>query len=401
MSLSRAVLGLGLLLVSIAGIPLAADLSSDLSVTGVENLAYKTTAKPRPDIASIHGAIGSDVSLLEAYKIGSDAIKHTKEPILTRGAKGIALYRAASPAVVLVVVGSVVNGEFQESGLGTGVAVDSRGYILTNWHVINGFDKAVVFLKPATTSSLDNAAFFIGSVVWANVAKDLALLKLDKAPQTLPTIPVGSMGEIEVAEDVHIIGHPHGEYWSYSTGVISQVRDNYGWKYEDGSQHRAKVLQLQTAINPGNSGGPVLNDAGHLIGLVAMSEEGQNLDYAIAADEIQAFLLPRIPVRTRGIVPAAQKSAEPVVPTLEVATASLPDGLTVARSQVHGFTVYVISDSHSRPFKAFVRISPSSVVTIQGWDEHGYFREYRLSTTGGKQLFAKRGEDGLHAPVEQ
>jgi len=63
---------------------------------------------------------------------------------------------------------------------------------------------------------------------------------------------------------------------------------------------RRKVLQLQTAINPGNSGGPVLDDQGKLLGLIAMSEAGQNLDYAVAADVIQSFILSSASVRTRG-----------------------------------------------------------------------------------------------------
>lgn len=95
---------------------------------------------------------------------------------------------------------------------------------------------------------------------------------------------------MQVAEDIHVIGHPEGNPWSYSTGVVSQIRDGYEWTYTDGSKHQAKVLQLQTAISPRNSGGPVLDDQGRLLGLIAMSQEGQNLDYAVAADVIQSFV---------------------------------------------------------------------------------------------------------------
>ena len=129
---------------------------------------------------------------------------------------------------------------------------------------------------------------------------DLALLKIVKPPPGLTAVKLGELSSIQVAEDIHIIGHPHGNLWSYSTGVISQIRDQYGWKYTDGSEHLARVLQMQTAINPGNSGGPVLDNNANMLGLVAMSEEGQNLNYAVAIDTIRTFVTTSLANKTRG-----------------------------------------------------------------------------------------------------
>jgi S1-C subfamily serine protease len=129
---------------------------------------------------------------------------------------------------------------------------------------------------------------------------DLALLKIVKPPAGLVPVKLGEISSVQVAEDIHIIGHPHGQLWSYSSGVVSQIRDNYDWKYADGSEHLAKVLQMQTAINPGNSGGPVVDNNSSMLGLVAMSEEGQNLNYAVAIDVIKGFVNRAMTSQSRG-----------------------------------------------------------------------------------------------------
>ena len=162
--------------------------------------------------------------------------------------------------------------------------------MLTNWHVINGFQAAIVIFKPAVGTEPDKDSAYGVNVVAADKVADLALLKIVKPPSGLTAVKFADIYSIQVAEDIHIIGHPHGNLWSYSTGVISQIRNDYNWQYEDGSKHNARVLQMQTAINPGNSGGPVLDNNSNMLGLVMMSEEGQNLNYAVAIDVIKLFV---------------------------------------------------------------------------------------------------------------
>ncbi len=70
---------------------------------------------------------------------------------------------------------------------------------------------------------------------------DLALLKMIDPPTTLPYLTLGEIDQVQVAEDIHVIGHPHGNLWSYSSGVVSQIRDGYTWTYSDKSTHEAKV----------------------------------------------------------------------------------------------------------------------------------------------------------------
>src|SRR2546430_12509751 len=115
-------------------------------------------------------------------------------------------------------------------------------------------------------------------------------------------------------------------YWS--SDVCSSDLDGYAWTYDDGSKHLAKVLQLQTAINPGNSGGPVVDDAGRILGLVAMSEEGQNLDYAIAADVIKRFLFTGMHITIRGIDRRTSASKSPQ----HLFSAKLADSILVSKA---------------------------------------------------------------------
>ena len=100
---------------------------------------------------------------------------------------------------------------------------------------------------------------------------------------------MGDISKLEVGDDVHAIGHPEGEVWTYTTGTISQIRPKYEWKDEK-ITHSATVIQTQTAINPGNSGGPLLNNNAQVIGINSFRMEGEGLNYAIAGDTIETFL---------------------------------------------------------------------------------------------------------------
>ena len=214
-------------------------------------------------------------------------------------------------------------------------------------------------------------------------------------PPNLHALTVADISHIEVAEDIHIIGHPHGNFWSYSTGVISQIRDRYSWKYEDGSQHEAKVLQLQTAINPGNSGGPVLDDAGNILGLVAMSEEGQNLDYAIAADVIKRFLLTGMQMTTRG-GRARTSSTAPQ----QVSSAKLPDGSLISKLTYPGVVLYVVVGKDGSQIGVVAKFSDGSVISGTQPDEDGNFRSWSADLSSGAHLFAK-ASGGLVTQLSQ
>jgi hypothetical protein len=120
---------------------------------------------------------------------------------------------------------------------------------------------------------------------------DLAVIELDQPPANLAVLKLGDEQSIEVGSSVHAIGHPSGDYWTYTEGVISQLWPNYEWSGEDKLHHTATVIQTQTPINPGNSGGPLLDDGANVIGINSFSApDRQGLNFAISVGEVRRFL---------------------------------------------------------------------------------------------------------------
>ena len=345
------------------------------------------TRADRPPLAISRAQAESFLRMFVAFDRGSRVLADYKEPELTRGAKGISIFRGLAPSVTLVVTGDDKNIE----GIGTGVVVDRSGYVLTNWHVIAGHQDAVVFMKPPSGSEIEKKYGYYAQVVYVNPVPDLALLKLAEAPSQLPAVTVGDISEAQIAEDIHIIGHPHGQLWSYSTGVLSQIRSDYTWKYDDGSQHRAKVLQMQTAINPGNSGGPVVDDSGKLIGLVAMFEEGQNLDYAISADVIKSFLVQAMSRQTRG---TKQDPNQP--DTNPTYAAPADNGRVIYKSEYPGLTVYwMVSNKGGQPSNLLIKDKKGNIVeAARGTSTEG-FSDWKATLVDGHVI---RGSSNLDSP---
>jgi hypothetical protein len=310
------------------------------------------------------------------------------EPVLTRGSTGISVFKTISPSVVLIVVGDVKNKDFEPTGLGAGVIVSVTGDILTNWHVIDGYDEAMILLKPEGSADISKSAGYVGKVVAQDKLSDLALLHIVEAPTNLKPVAPGMISSVQVAEDVHIIGHPNGNFWSYSSGVVSQIRDGYTWTYSDGSKHEAKVLQLQTAINPGNSGGPVLDDQGKLLGLIVMSEEGQNLDYAIAIDAIQGFRTRTAATRTRGGTPQSG-SAVP-----KVSAGFLKNGSRVVRCEYPSLVEYLVFDERDKSTTLLAEMPNGTNLTAWNPNSFSAFREWSITFPNGTSVRA-RGDTAI------
>jgi len=307
------------------------------------------------------------------------------EPIVTRGETGMSVFRKVSPSVVLVVTGSVKDGKLTDVGIGTGVVIDPSGYVLTNWHVIAGYETGVIFLKPKIgTEPQDNDAY-VFRVVAQDEKTDLALLRIVKPPAGLPAVRFGDVSNIQVAEDIHIIGHPHGKLWSYSTGVISQIRDNYDWKYSDGSEHLANVLQMQTAVNPGNSGGPVLDNNSNLLGLVAMSEEGQNLNYAVAIDVISKFVARSMALKSRGVGPSGQGEKG------DVYAARTKAGLFVTKRVYAELVSYELRNAKGVPVTLVAETPDGAALTGSEPNAFGGFGLWSMRLPDGRVVVARSG----------
>ncbi|MEO1495609.1 MAG: trypsin-like peptidase domain-containing protein [Planctomycetota bacterium] len=162
----------------------------------------------------------------------------------------------------------------QVNGMGTGVVIDGRGYILTNFHVVDGVRQIRV--------TLDSGAVRIARLVANDRKTDLAVIKID-ADRSLPTIDLGSSSDLLAGETVIAVGNAYGYEHTVTRGIVSalgrdvQVSDTQA--YDD-------LIQTDASINPGNSGGPLLNIEGRMIGVnVAVRAGAQGIGFAIPVDD--------------------------------------------------------------------------------------------------------------------
>jgi S1-C subfamily serine protease len=353
------------------------------SLETLKTVDYTRAANDKQGDAMGYAALRDFINACQAYSRGVNALPNFHEPVLTRGDVGISVFRKVSPSVVLVLTANFKDDKVTDSGLGTGVIIDSAGYVLTNWHVIAGYEAGIVFFKPAVGTEPEKNSSYGVKLVASDEAADLALLRIVKPPSGLTAVKFGELSTIQVAEDIHIIGHPHGNLWSYSTGVISQVRDQFDWKYTDGSKHLARVLQMQTAINPGNSGGPVLDNNSNMLGLVAMSEEGQNLNYAVAIDAIKKFVNTSLAARARG--PETHFKTEKG----EIFVGHTKDGLSITKSVYTDFVSYTVRDAKGSPTELLAETTDGAILTGSKPNAFGGFAEWSYKSPQGKTVFVK------------
>ena len=182
-----------------------------------------------------------------------------------------------------------------KESLGAGFLVDKSGIILTNWHVTKGSKEIFVWPLPEGGSVETDVLFkdidpHFGLVLAENKTQDLALIKANGLPSSVKLVELGNNSDVEIGDIVYAIGHPNGLPWNFTNGMVTQIRKNKKWVYEDESEHVATVIQTQTPISPGNSGGPLFSDKGKIIGINTWGAEGQNLNFAVAVDHAKQFI---------------------------------------------------------------------------------------------------------------
>ena len=149
----------------------------------------------------------------------------------------------------------VTNLEQVQSGTGSGFVWDEAGYIVTNFHVIQGADAATVTLADGTEHD--------AALVGVEPDKEFGRAQIDlKDP--LRALPIGTSYDLKVGQSVFAIGNPFGLDHTLTTGVISGLgRENQSVS----NRPITDMIQTDAAINPGNSGGPLLDSSGRLLGL--------------------------------------------------------------------------------------------------------------------------------------
>ncbi|HEX5398274.1 MAG TPA: trypsin-like peptidase domain-containing protein [Verrucomicrobiae bacterium] len=168
-------------------------------------------------------------------------------------------------------------------GLGSGFFINSDGYLITNFHVIEGETEISVEVYHQTDGQLARDTYKQVRIVAINKFQDLALLHIeDKNAPKFKFVTLGSADALTVGDPVFAIGSPLGLERTVTQGIIStKTRELEGQLY----------LQTTAQINPGNSGGPLFNMAGEVVGVTNMKiTSGEGLGFAIPVELVKNFL---------------------------------------------------------------------------------------------------------------
>jgi len=162
--------------------------------------------------------------------------------------------------------------------LGAGVIVDSKGTLVTNAHVVGTSTVVSVQLYDDST--------YVASVLRSDPVQDLAVLQIEHANRLWLPVDLSPTAPPRVGSEVFVVGHPFGLSWTVSRGIVSAYR-------RPGEISLVDYVQTDASISPGNSGGPMLDESGHLIGIVTsklVDKEVDNVAFARPAAAVLAYL---------------------------------------------------------------------------------------------------------------
>jgi len=170
------------------------------------------------------------------------------------------VFEKAGPGVVNITSRSISYDFFSrpvpQEGSGSGFVYDRQGHVVTNFHVIEG--------ARALHVTFSDESRIPAKVVGIDPSNDLAVIRVDVAPDLLNVIPMGRSSELKVGRFVAAIGNPFGLQQTLTTGVVSSLGRVI--QSPDG-RFIGEIIQTDAAINPGNSGGPLLDLDGRVVGL--------------------------------------------------------------------------------------------------------------------------------------
>ena len=210
-------------------------------------------------------------------------IKFESKPTDPNELSAETIYDKVAPSVVGVVVydsaADVISDPISQ---GSGIVIDSKGYIVTNSHVVNNSTKNSIKIV------LNNSEEVSGKVVGYDTRTDIAVIKCDRTDLTCATL--GDSSQVKVGETAYALGNPLGLNFAgtFTRGIVSGVG-----RSKDVSEANSLVKYIQTdaAINPGNSGGPLINAYAQVIGI-------NTLKIGAAGLEGMGFAIPSNTVNT-------------------------------------------------------------------------------------------------------
>jgi S1-C subfamily serine protease len=205
-----------------------------LTVFGTGLLAgcQLATGTPAPTASSTPSATGGTA----IPSLGPNNIETVREAVIAK----------IQPAVVQINVKTAQGG-----GLGSGVIIDPKGYIITNNHVVQGAQSVQVVLYGGQT--------FPGRIVGTDPPDDLAVVQISPPKAGLTVAPLGDSSKLRVGQEVLAIGNPLGITQTVTSGIVSALNRTVGTIPD--------AVQTDAAINPGNSGGALVDLQGELIGI--------------------------------------------------------------------------------------------------------------------------------------
>lgn len=168
---------------------------------------------------------------------------------------------------------------FPVEGVGSGIIVDGKGFILTNNHVVDEAQKLRITLKDGNV--------FNGVVVGTDEVTDLAVVRVD-SKEALPFARLGNSDQLKIGEIVIAIGNPFGLTGgpTVTAGIVSAL--NRSLQFESGA---LELIQTDAAINPGNSGGPLVNTNGEVIGInTAKMPYAQGIGFAVPVNTARVIM---------------------------------------------------------------------------------------------------------------
>ena len=184
----------------------------------------------------------------------------------------------------LVSVEAAHPGRFSGASLGTGVVVTRSGYVLTNYHIIDGAVEVQVQLLDGPSRKFD------AKVIGFDEAFDIAVLKFDPAGTGLTPASLGDSDALAVGDLVYAVGNPMGYLTgSMSMGIVSALDREMD---QEGSRTQGALglIQIDAPINPGNSGGALVNEAGQVVGITCakvtgvVREQGETLEDSVVLE---------------------------------------------------------------------------------------------------------------------
>lgn len=228
---------------------------------------------------------------------------------------------------------------------GTGFLISKDGSVVTNYHVIENGNSAIVKLP-------DGAFYVVDGVLASDKLRDIAVIKVHG--EHFRTLTLGNSDRLEVGEEVVAIGNPLSLESTVSNGIVSGIRTV--------EEKGGKFLQVTTPISPGSSGGPLFNMAGEVVGITTLYlEGGENLNFAIPINEAKRLLQAKF-----SKIQALPNEPESVKPQTHVAESAFSDrdyyqqlydagGFVVRKDKVVPGSDYVCfsDDAHSGTFFAF------------------------------------------------